>query len=372
MAPLHLLADSGRMTSIRPPRPFALLPALADAAVDTLFAILDPDGRVLEWSRGAALLSGLAPGDALDRPLNELLPGFEGCAAWLQAALADGRCELQVQSRPADGSERHFEGALYALDMTDGPARFGLMLRDVSERAAQARLIELGRDELTQLNRRLLEQEKRTSHRLAQSLHDELGQTLAALRLHWEARCGAGAEPRERMDERIARLIELANRQVRGMLAEMRPPLLDELGLVAAIDNEIRQHHGHEGEARIELRAGELAELQRWPADVEYTVFMIAREALLNALRHAGAQAIVVRLDGDEGRLELRVSDDGRGLQADTAALRPGHPGLIGMRERALAIGADLRIDGRPGHGTMVGLTWQAEAPADEPHLPDR
>lgn len=99
-------------------------------------------------------------------------------------------------------------------------------------------------------------------------------------------------------------------------------------------------------------------------------VFMIAREALLNALRHADALTITVRLDGDEFQLELSVSDDGRGLQA--AAGTDGL-GLIGMRERALAIGAELRIDGRVGHGTMVALTWEAdEARADEPHLPDR
>lgn len=346
--------------------------ALADAAVDTLLATLDMDGHVLEWSRGAAQLSGHAPADAMGRKLDTLLPGFDGCAAWMGAAQIDGWCELRVLGRTPDGRERRFEGALYALGVTTGSARFGLILRDVSERAAQARLIEVTRDELTQLNRRLLDQEKRTSRRLAQSLHDELGQTLAALRLHWEAWRGATAEQRERMDERIANLIVLANRQVRGVLAEMRPPLLDELGLAAAIDNEIRQHQGGDGEARIELQASEAAQQQRWPADIEYAVFMIAREALLNAMRHAGAQAITVSLEGDEGQLELAISDDGQGFQAGTG--RPGHLGLIGMRERALAIGADLHIDGRPGRGTMVALTWDAtdEADADEPHLPDR
>ena len=232
--------------------------------------------------------------------------------------------------------------------------------------------LETSRDDLVRLNRRLLEQEKQTSRRLAQSLHDELGQTLAALRLHWEAWRSAGPEQRERLDERIANLIVGANRQVRSVLAEMRPPLLDELGLAAAIDNEIRQHHGDD-EPRIELQASDPAQLQRWPADIEYAVFMIAREALLNALRHAQATAITLHLDGDARRLELEVADDGRGLRMDDPAGHPGHLGLIGMRERALAIGAALRIDGRPGHGTMVALTWEAEeSPADEPHLPDR
>ena len=184
-----------------------------------------------------------------------------------------------------------------------------------------AQLIETTRDELTQLNRRLLDQEKQTSRKLARSLHDELGQTLAALRLHWEASRGTAAEQRERMDERITHLIALANRQVRGVLAELRPPLLDELGLVAAIDNEIRQHAGTDGEARVELQAGESAQLQRWPADIEYAAFMIAREALMNALRHAGAETIRMQLDGDDMHLALAIEDRRAWLRARPRAI---------------------------------------------------
>ncbi len=227
-------------------------------------------------------------------------------------------------------------------------------------------------DDITLLNRRLLEREKQTSRQLGQTLHDELGQTLAALRLHWEAYRGATAEHRERMDTRIANLVVLANRQVRSVIAELRPPLLDELGLAAAIDNELQQHDtasGPAGQPTITLQASEAARMQRWPADLEYTAFMILREALGNALAHAGATTIRIHLDGDDDLLELVVSDDGRGLPAPAGT---PHLGLIGMRERALAVGAQLSIDGPPGHGTMVALTWMPpDEPADdEPHLP--
>ncbi|MFT7775996.1 PAS domain-containing protein [Roseateles sp.] len=345
------------------------LRALADAALDTLLATLDADGRVLEWSRGAEALTGHPPELALGQTLDALLPGVEP-AAGLRCARVKGSCELALQARTG-GRQRRFEGSVYRLGTAQDTTQFGLILRDVSERAAQAQVIETARDELTQLNRRLLEQEKQTSRKLAQALHDELGQTLAALRLHWEAWRGAGTEQRVRMDERITTLVALANRQVRGVLAELRPPLLDELGLVAAIDNEIRQHHGTDDEARVELQASQPAQLQRWPADVEYAVFMIAREALLNALRHAGARTIVVRLDGDGRHLALGVSDDGRGLAPEARAGRPGHLGLVGMRERALAIDAHLHIDASPGHGTIVELTWE-DLHDDESHLPDR
>lgn len=471
------------------------LRALADAAVDTLLATLDVDGRVLEWNRGAELLSGRPASMALGRPLDEVLPCGHCAAYSLRQAQIDGFADVSVEMPLGERGMRRFAGSIYALGLAPGSARFGVILRDVteeyaarqaladsaarlaavignasdaivsvnaqgritlfnpsaerifgyaadqmlgtpldallpagargrhgaalemfsrsgvsqramgagrvqalhasgrtltleasisqavtngqtvltailrdvSERVAQQSLLERTRDELAQLNRRLLDQEKQTSRKLAQSLHDELGQTLAALRLHWEAYGNAAEAQKARMNERIANLVVLANRQVRSVLSELRPPLLDELGLAAALDNEIRQHSPAEGDAHVTLEASGDAQLQRWPADVEYAVFMVAREALLNALRHASARQITLGLDGNAQRLRLAIRDDGVGMASGIRISRPGHLGLVGMRERAHAIGAELHIDGAPGHGTMVTLTWNA---ADEPHLP--
>ncbi|MBL8279618.1 MAG: PAS domain S-box protein [Pelomonas sp.] len=471
------------------------LRALADAAVDTLLATLDIDGRVLEWNRGAEQLSGCPAASALGRPLDEVLPCGHCAAESLRQAQIQGFADVSVEMSLGERGLRRFAGSIYALGLAPGSARFGVILRDVTEeyaarraladgaarlsavignasdaivsvnaqgrislfnpsaerifgyaadqmlgapldallpagargrhggalaafaqsgvsqramgagrvqgihadgrtltleasisqavtngqtvltailrdvteRVAQQSLLERTRDELAQLNRRLLDQEKQTSRKLAQSLHDELGQTLAALRLHWEAYGNATEAQKARMNERIANLVVLANRQVRSVLSELRPPLLDELGLAAALDNEIRQHAPAEGDARVTLEASGDAQLQRWPADVEYAVFMVAREALLNALRHASASQITLSLQGNEQRLTLGIRDDGVGMAPGPRISRPGHLGLVGMRERAHAIGAELHIDGAPGHGTMVTLTWNA---ADEPHLP--
>ena len=476
------------------------LRALADAALDTLLATLDVDGRVLEWSRGAERLSGQAANAVIGRKLDTVLPGAGQAPAWLRQAQIDGRCDVTLHARLPGGEDLHYEGSVYSLGLAPGSARFGVLLRDVTgqararetlaaseaqlsavvdtasdaiisvnaegritlfnpaaerifglpaagmlgqplesllpegarqhhrlqvesfarsgvsqramgfghvqgrhadgrmlqleasisqavangqivltailrdvtDRVAQERLLETTRDELAQLNRRLLEQEKESSRRLAQALRDELGQTLAALRLHWEAYRNAQAAQRERMDERIAHLVVQANHQIRGVLTELRPPLLDELGLAAALENEIQQHPGVDEHVQVSLSAHTEAEGQRWPADVEYASFMVAREALLNALRHASAQHIRLRLEGNGRKLSLRVSDDGIGMAVAARNGQPGHLGLIGMRERALAIGALLRLDGAPGHGTMVELTWEAaKAHDDEPHLPD-
>jgi hypothetical protein len=103
----------------------------------------------------------------------------------------------------------------------------------------------------------------------------------------------------------------------------------------------------------------------RWPADVEYAAFMIVREAIMNAQLHADATLVRVIVAGDRRLLQLEIVDDGHGIGADMRGGRPGHLGLVGMRERALAIGAQFTLSaGGPAvdgatPGTRVLLVWQ-------------
>jgi len=218
------------------------------------------------------------------------------------------------------------------------------------------------RGDLSDLAQRLMDTEKTTTRRLAQMLHDQLGQTLAAIRLGFDAVAATctsmASEPARQHAARVSALIDQAVREVRQVLVTLRPPLLDERGLLDALDNELRmQPLAREGvELRFEPAPG-VAET-RWPTDVEYAAFMIAREAIGNALRHAHASGVLVAIDGDERSLHLRVSDDGAGIPADLS--RPGHLGIVGMRERALAIGARFALESTAGSGTAVQLDWSA------------
>lgn len=344
----------------------ARLAAIIGNASDAIISI-DGDGFVTLFNPAAERIFGHPAAQMLGASVERLLPeaaraGHHALvdrfarSGTTQRAMGVGR----VQGLRADGRLLELEASI-SKAFTDGQVVLTAMLRDVTERVAQERLLEMARVELAQLNHRLLEQERQTSRKLAQGLHDELGQTLAALRLHCEAQRGAAPAQRAGLEERIARLVVLANRQVRSVLSDLRPPLLDELGLAAALDNEIHQHHAEAGAAEIGLRASAEARSQRWPTDVEYAAFMIAREALINALNHASARHIGLQLGGNAAGMALHVEDDGIGMAAGTRVGRPGHLGLIGMRERALAIGASLRIDGAIGRGTIVTLTWSSE-----------
>lgn len=236
------------------------------------------------------------------------------------------------------------------------------------EKLRTEQALERYRQQLQQLAHQLIAQEKAMNRHLAQSLHDRLGQTLAALRLSFDALRASSAwrqgEAPRGLADRVDTLIDQAVREVRSVLVELRPPRLEDNGLMAALDNELRERQREPAPGtvpRLRLRAAPGVERHRWPADVEYAAFMVAREAVSNALRHAGARTIQVDVQGDDQRLRLSVTDDGRGI--DDAALggKPGHLGMVGMRERAQAIGA--RFDVRrlsPADGTAVTLEWPA------------
>ncbi|MBX3634308.1 MAG: PAS domain S-box protein [Rubrivivax sp.] len=347
----------------------ARLSAIVDSASDAIIST-DADGRIVLFNPAAARIFGRPAAGMLGQPLDVLLPEAlrqgHGAQVSAFARAPAGRGALaarRVTAHHADGRTLDLEASV-AQAVLDGRPVLTAVLRDVTERAAQERALEATRAELVELTRRLLDQEKQTTRRLAQALHDELGQTLTALRLHWDAAAAAGGPPGEALRTRLDQLVEAANRQVRQVLGELRPPLLDEFGLGPALDNELQQRRPVDGRPALVFDLLPRLQAQRWPADVEYAAFMIAREAVLNALHHAGASRLDVYLDGDDGELMLTVRDDGRGFRQDGRAAPAGHLGLVGMRERAQAIAGWLGIASAPGRGTIVTLAWCAP---DEP-----
>lgn len=346
----------------------AIVRGASDAIVST-----DVGGLVTLFNPAAERIFGMPAGDMLGQSMARLLPEGERPAHedHVAAFVASGVSQRnmggrRVSARRADGRALELEATISRATVR-GQLMLTAILRDVTERVGQERALEAARAELAQLARRLLEQEKETTRRLAQALHDEVGQTLTALRLQWDGLEAQGAAPAQCAT--FGALVAKANRQVRGVLGELRPPLLDEAGLVAALENEIGQLRGRDGGDAIDLRVPERLHGQRWPGDVEYAAFMIGREALVNAMQHARAGRIEACVEGDAGELVLTVADDGVGIDEPDGGARPGHLGLVGMRERALAIGATIAIDSASGRGTVVRVKWE---PLDEPDLPRR
>jgi signal transduction histidine kinase len=194
---------------------------------------------------------------------------------------------------------------------------------------------------------------------LSHELHDELGQTLTALKLGLQVAAraeplpdGKGsplAQPLGIIDDLIAR--------VRRISLDLRPPLLDEVGLVSALRAYLQSQATVSGLA-IELHAPESHEEEsfRLPADYEIACFRVVQESITNVLRHAAARRIDVRVVRSASHVSLSVHDDGHGfdpLTLDEAAAS-GHLGVLGMRERIRARGGQFKLTSTPGLGTAI------------------
>ena len=233
------------------------------------------------------------------------------------------------------------------------------ILRDVTDRVRTERAVVQSQVELTKLTQQLMAQEKATASRLAQILHDQLGQTLTAMRIDFVGDVLFADPAQNARHARVDRLIDQAVREVRRVLVELRPTLLDERGLVEALDNELRTRRPALDGLHLLLDVPAELATQRWNADVEHAAFMVAREAIANALQHAKATLVRVTLSGNAHRLRLEVTDNGAGFASDTPAARPGHLGMVGMRERSIAIGARFEVRSSPDGGTTVCLAWE-------------
>ncbi len=210
-------------------------------------------------------------------------------------------------------------------------------------------------------NARLYEQSRELSilserNRLALELHDVVSQKLFSVMLTAEA--AATQMDRDPIAARaqIERLRELAGEaleELRSLILGLRPPELERDGLEGALRKEVemvRRIHGTD----VDLEVDEDAKIE--PGERELALLRIAHEALHNAVRHAHAEHVTVRVGGAGGALVVEVTDDGVGFDPDSAHLRSRHLGLTSMEERARELSGRLRIRSAPGRGTTVRI----------------
>jgi signal transduction histidine kinase len=195
---------------------------------------------------------------------------------------------------------------------------------------------------------------------IAHELHDELGQTLTALKLRLQlgARLEAALAAALANGEALALIDQLIGR-VRKMSGDLRPTLLDEVGLLPALRAYLESQASLSGVA-IALGAPEETEGPRLPPALEIACFRIVQESLTNALRHAAPHRIEVRVAREPDRISLSVRDDGKGFDSAPtleAAALGGHLGVVGMRERVRAQGGTFALTSRVGGGTTIWVT---------------
>ncbi|MBA4136594.1 MAG: hypothetical protein C0518_04680 [Opitutus sp.] len=189
--------------------------------------------------------------------------------------------------------------------------------------------------------------------RIAREIHDELGQMLTNLKIELAWLAGRLPQNRRLLREKAAQMLghlDALMHTVRQIVTELRPGILDELGLVAALEWQANEFQRRTG---LRCTFATTVKTERWDNDVTTALFRIFQETLTNVLRHAQATLVSVRLVEDAENLTLEVADNGRGITeieiANTRSI-----GLLGMRERAALLGGEISLSGAPGRGTTV------------------
>ncbi|HSB79498.1 MAG TPA: cache domain-containing protein [Candidatus Methylomirabilis sp.] len=244
----------------------------------------------------------------------------------------------------------HGPGELRQLAHAFDEMAVSLEQAEAERKGAEERLRD-NAEHLQALSRRLVEIQESERRQIARELHDEIGEILTGLKLSLEmsARMVSG-QVASSLGEAQVQVQDLMNR-TRDLSLDLRPAILDDLGLLPALLWHFERYTGQTG-VRVTFDHNGLEE--RVAPDLETAVYRIVQEALTNAARHAGVQDVSVRMRTAPETLSVQIEDQGAGFEAEAKARSHDSSGLTGMRERALLLGGHLKVESCPGVGTRV------------------
>lgn len=264
---------------------------------------------------------------------------------------------------------------LYSLDKTE-PGFFTSEHRRMAEAlAAQAAVaienaklfdqVRTGREQLQVLSRRLVEVQESERRYLARELHDEIGQILTGLKIIIELTMRLAPKAiKESLSPGLAQVGELLT-QVRNLSLDLRPSMLDDLGLLPAL---LWHFERYTAKTRVRVNFKHTGINGRYSPQIETAIYRIVQEALTNVARYAGVNEVKVRLWALPDQIGLLIEDHGVGLDTDAVSGARSYGGVIGMQERAALLGGTLTLESTPGSGTRV----TAELPLDKDKAPVR
>jgi two-component system sensor histidine kinase UhpB len=316
--------------------------------------------NALWWGRGFETLFGYSR--------DEIEPGAESwktrihpddsdrVVAGIHASIESGNAiwSSEYRFRRKDGTYADIYDRGYVMHGPDGrPERMVGSMMDVSDRKRAEAQLQASRTALRLLATRHQDVREEERSRIAREIHDSLGQALTALKLHLAAAHDAAARGTPCLPERLAESTQMVDdlvKSVRKIATELRPPILDQLGLPAAIE---WVAHDFTRRTGIPCAATIVPDMATISAELGTALFRIAQEALTNVVRHAAAARVEILLQVKPDLITLEVTDDGRGI-TEAAVHGPASLGILGMRERAAAQGGVLEVGPVAPHGTRI------------------
>lgn len=340
---------------------------LFENAKDAIY-VHDLQGTYLSINRAAEKLSGYSREEIIGHNFKEFVAPehvrYVRDSFWRKLA-QKGQTTYEVDVIAKDGRRVPIEVSSRAIYENGVLVGIQGMARDITER-------KLAQDALQMFSRQLIEAQEDERRRIARELHDQIGQILTAVKmnLHAVQQFCQGSEAGSYVKDNIE-AVDAALRLVRDLSVDLRPPILDDLGLTTALRWYVDRYTKRTG-LSIDVLIDLPDENERFSREFETACFRIAQEALTNVVRHAKATHVVVRLTRDSDALLLTVKDNGVGFDVErlrNRAPRVATLGLISMQERAHAAGGTIELDSMPASGTEIrfSLPLDAESPDHTP-----
>ena len=275
--------------------------------------------------------------------------------AWHESVVNGTPYEQEQRHRGADGMYRWFLSRGVPLRDAEGRiVRWYGTNTDIEDRKRTEEQLERSTHLLQTFSRRLFEVQEEERRHLARELHDEIGQSLTAAKITLQSVTGNGGNATVARVQETTAILDRLLGQVRQISLDLRPSMLDDLGLVPALRSLIDQQ-GRRASVEMRLSAENVPE--SLDAKVQTTCFRIAQEAITNALRHAHATRVEVDLRRDDENLRLVIRDNGTGFDVESAQAQAVGLGLIGIKERAALLGGRVRIISSPNKGTSIEVS---------------
>jgi PAS domain S-box-containing protein len=335
------------------------LSRIIESAMDAIVT-LDDAGRVIFFNRAAEQAFGFTAGEAigqpcerfLSEPLRRMIFDHDGAAPLPAMWVPEGHHGIR-----ADGQVFPIEASLSRAE-TGGRTVHTLILRDIEER---------NKERLREMSARMQHDIEEERKRISQALHDEMGQNLTALRLDadWIRRHCQDMPPIVQAIDRIKECIDDSAAAMRRIVADMRPRVLDDLGIDVAIRSLVKDVSTRTGLNVRFVLEGHLHDIDD---AMKTALYRMLQECLTNVTRHANATEVQVLLLASEGDIQLIVSDDGRGFSPH-AQFKPGSFGLFGLGERAGQLGGSVAVESAPAKGTRVMIRLPSNAGRDQRSL---
>jgi PAS domain S-box-containing protein len=323
-------------------------------------AILDDELRFLQINETLAGIRGLPAQKHLGRTVGEAMPRLAPVIEpIMRRVLETGEAalnfELSGETLAQPGLIRHWVASCFPIVGAYGrPESIGIVMVELTEQRRAEQQLKSSHEQLRALAAHLqsVREDERTN--IAREIHDELGQALTGLKMDL-SRLASGLTDDQpslvRKATSMSQLLDTMIESVRKISTELRPGVLDHLGLVEAIKWQAKEFQTRTG-VRARVTAPEGIALDR---DRSSAIFRTFQEMLTNIARHANATRVTISLKKEEGDLILDVKDNGKGI-TESQIYSPTSLGLLGMRERTLGLVGELRISGTPGKGTGVTL----------------